>query len=83
MKKVKILHFAAENIFKKNELKHLAQIANIKAGLKIMTGQWSLVCDHRKALFNSHHNHQYLDITTTFTNFNCFTIFSKSIFAIF
>ena len=41
------------------------------------------VCDCQKALLNSHHGPQYLDVTTTFTSFNYFTTFSKTIFAIF
>ena len=28
------------------------------------------VSDHRKALLNGHHDRQYLDVTTTLTNFN-------------
>ena len=36
-----------------------------------------------KALMNSHHDHQYLDVTTNFTNFTSFTTFSETIFAIF
>ena len=41
------------------------------------------VCDCRKASLNGRHDWQYLDVTTTFTNFNSFTKFSQTIFAIF
>ena len=40
-------------------------------------------CDCPKAMLNSCHDCQYLDVTTTFTNFNSFTTFYKTIFAIF
>ena len=33
------------------------------------------VCDCQKVSLNSHHEDQYLDVTTTFTNFNSFTTF--------
>ena len=33
------------------------------------------VCDQQKALLNCHHDRQYLDVTTTFTNFNYLTTF--------
>ena len=39
----------------------------------------SKVCDRRKASLNGHHDCRYLDVTTTFTNFNSLTIFSKTI----
>ena len=32
---------------------------------------------------NGHYDRQYLDVTTTFNNFNSFATFSKIIFAIF
>ena len=41
------------------------------------------VSDRRKASLNGHHDRQYLDVTTTFTNFISFAIFYKTIFAIF
>ena len=41
------------------------------------------VCDRQKALLNGHHDRQYLDITTTFTNFKSFVTFFQRIFAIF
>ena len=52
-----------------------------------MAGQQSLtvvknLCDHQKALSNSHHDRHYLDIATTFINFNSFANSSKTIFAI-
>ena len=34
----------------------------------------TIFCDHQKDSLNSHHDHQYLGITTTFTNFNYFTV---------
>ena len=34
------------------------------------------VCDRRKASSNGHHDRQYLDVTTTFTNFNSKIIFT-------
>ena len=37
--------------------------------------------DCQKALLNGHHDGQYLDLTTL-PNFNSFTTFSKTIFAI-
>ena len=40
-------------------------------------------CDCRKASLNGYHDWQYLDVTKTFTNFDSFTTFSKTIFAIF
>ena len=54
--------------------------------VKITAGQWSMsnsVCDCRKALLNGGHDCQYLDVTTTFANFNTFTTFSKANFAMF
>ena len=42
----------------------------------------SRACDRQKASLNGHHDRQYLDVTTSFTNFNFFT-FYKTIFAIF
>ena len=40
-------------------------------------------CDRRKTLLNGHHRHHYQDVATTFTDFNSFTTFSKTVFAIF
>ena len=40
------------------------------------------VCDCQKASLNGQHDCQYLDVITTFTNFNYFTT-SKTIFGIF
>ena len=36
-----------------------------------------------KSLVNSDHEHQYLNVTTTFANFNYFATFSKAILTIF
>ena len=41
------------------------------------------ICDRRKAWLNGHHDRQYVDITTTFTNFKSFITFSDRIFAMF
>ena len=41
------------------------------------------VWDRGKASLNSHHDCQYLHVTTSFIKFNSFTTFSKAIFAIF
>ena len=46
-------------------------------------GRRNRACDCRKASLNGYHDRQYLDVTTTFTNFNSFTTFSKTIFVIF
>ena len=35
------------------------------------------VCDHRKASLNGHDDRQYLDVTTTVTNFHSFATFLK------
>ena len=43
----------------------------------------SRACDRQKASLNGHDDRQYLDVTTTFTNFNFFTTFYKTIFTIF
>ena len=53
--------------------------------LKIMAGQHchNRACDPQNALFNGHHDRQYLDVATTFTDFNSFTTFSKTIFTVF
>ena len=40
------------------------------------------LCDRRKALSNGHHDRHYLDIATTFINFNSFTNYSKINFVI-
>ena len=40
------------------------------------------LCDQRKALSNGHHDRHYLDIATTFINFNPFANYSKINFAI-
>ena len=40
------------------------------------------LCDHQKDLWNGHHDRHYLDIATTFINFNSFVNSSKTIFAI-
>ena len=40
-------------------------------------GRRNSACNCRKASLNGHHDHQYLDVTTTFTNFNSFITFSK------
>ena len=40
-----------------------------------------MVFHYQKALLNGPHDRQYLDVTTTFTNFNSFSTFSKTIFA--
>ena len=43
----------------------------------MVTDHCNRVCDCQKASLNGHHDCQYLDGTTTFTNFNSFTTFSK------
>ena len=35
------------------------------------------VCNCQKASLNGHHDRQYLDVTTTFTNFNFLQLFLK------
>ena len=40
-------------------------------------------CNCQKASLNGQPDHKYLDVTITFTNFNSFKTFSKTIFAIF
>ena len=37
------------------------------------------VCDCQKALLNGHHDRQYLDVTTYFTNFNSSTTFTTTL----
>ena len=41
------------------------------------------VCDRQEALLIGHHDHQHLDVTIAFNNFNSFTTFSRTIFVIF
>ena len=41
------------------------------------------ICDRRKVSLNGHHDRQYVDITTTFTNFKSFITFSDRIFDMF
>ena len=40
------------------------------------------LCNRQKALSNGHYDRHYLDIATTFINFNSFANSSKTIFAI-
>ena len=49
----------------------------------MVTDRRNRAFDHRKAMLNGQHDCQYLDMTTTFINFNSFTTFSKTTFALF
>ena len=40
------------------------------------------LCDCRKAFFDNHNDHQYLDVITTLNNFDSFANFSKTFFTI-
>ena len=48
----------------------------------MVTDHRKSLCDRQKTLSNGHHDHHYLDIATTFINFNSLANSSKTIFAI-
>ena len=57
-------------------------LQRLNNGRSTIIGHLKSLCDRRKALPNGHHDRHYLDIATSFINFNSFTNPSKTIFAI-